>query len=102
MDIWSDILQHSALPLTWGFKYSSVKKSTGGTTFRVNTDFIVGMVEIQQTNDCYTVTIKPDNLVGGFVYQEVSPENLVSLINGVIKEGVLSDNTSHKPLHAAS
>lgn len=100
--IWHDILQNSMKPFGWCFEFNTVKAILNGTSFRVNTDYVVGVVEIQQTGNCYTVTIRPDNYGGSLIYEDITSDKLVSQIDGVLREGIIVDNReSHKEHFAA-
>lgn len=90
--IWHDILQCSMKPFGWGFEFNSVKTIPNGTSFRVNTAYIIGKVEIQQKGECYTVSINPDNYGGLLIYEDISADNLVSTIDRVVREGIIVDN----------
>lgn len=92
--IWHDILQNSRKPWKWGFEFRTVKTIDNGTAFRVRTKFIIGWVEIQQNNDVYDITIKPDFMEGGLSYNGITSDNLVYQIDCVLTEGILSDNTN--------
>lgn len=94
--IWHDILQRSAKPLGWKFEFNSVKTIQNGTSFRVNTNFIIGLVEIHQTGECYSVTIKPDNYKDSLIYENINADNLVSQIDRVVREGIIVDNRKPK------
>lgn len=92
--IWHDILQCSTKPFTWGFEFRTVKTINNGTAFRVNTKFISGWVEIQQTDDdVYDVTVRPDFLEGGLHYEGITSDKLVLQIDRILQEGILSENT---------
>lgn len=91
--IWNDILQCSMKPFAWRFEFKSVKAIENGTSFRVNANFIIGLVEIRQTGSCYTITIKPDNYGGSLIYEDITADNLVSTIDRVVREGIIVDNT---------
>lgn len=90
--IWH-LLQCSMKPMGWFFEPASIKVIPNGTSFRVNTIFIVGLVEITKpSSDGYRISIKPDNYGSPLIYDNISSDNLVQQIDQVVKEGILVDN----------
>ena len=90
--IWH-ILQCSIKPMGLFFEPGSIKVIPNGTSFRVNTIFIVGLVEITKLSlDSYTVSIQPDNYGSPLIYKDITSDNLVNQIDQVVKEGILVDN----------
>jgi len=90
--IWHDILQNSMKPFGWKFEFNSVSTIPNGTSFKVNANYVVGMIKIQQKeNNAFDVTITPDNF-GDLLYEDVTAEDLVSVIDRVLTQGIFADN----------
>lgn len=91
--IWHDILQCSRIPLKWCFDLNSIQVIENGTTFRVNAPFVRGWVKIQQESDGhFKVGIKPDTFGSELTYKSVSSDKLISLIDRVLSQGILTEN----------
>ncbi len=100
--IWHDILQNSQSPLRWRFDVSSIRVIENGTTFRVNSPFVRGWVRIQQESDgSFKVGIKPDTFGSELTYQSVTQEKLISTIDRVLSQGILTENTEPTELMVA-
>lgn len=100
--IWHEILQCSLTPLQWGFDPRTVKVVERGTSFEIHTKFMDGCVRIQQDNEgSFKVGIKPESFESELTYESVSSEELISTIDGVVREGVLTDNTKHTEYYVA-
>lgn len=100
--LWRDILQLSLKPFAWHFEFNSIQTITRGTKFRVAAKFITGWVEIQQEHEnLFAVNINPDNYNGKLTYESVSSQNLVSVIDRVLTEGVLCDNSNSQEYRIA-
>lgn len=95
--IWHDILQCSAKPLRWGFDLRTVKTIDRGTSFMVHTKFMDGCVKIQQDNKGnFKIGVKPESFGSELTYEDIPIDNLISTIDRVVREGILTDNT--KPM----
>ena len=100
--IWHDILQCSRTPLKWGFDIRTVQVIENGTTFRVNAPFVRGWVKIQQETDGhFKVSIKPDTFGSELTYESVSSEKLISTIDRVLSQGILTENTEPQSYRVA-
>lgn len=100
--IWHDILQCSRIPLKWCFDMRTVQVIENGTTFRVNAPFVRGWVKIQQETDGhFKVSIKPDTFGSELTYESVSSEKLISTIDRVLSQGILTENTEPQSYRVA-
>ena len=89
--IWSEALQRSSLPFTWGLDFSSVKTIERGTAFHVK----AAWVHIQYLRQMdFKLTILPDDdEQKQIVYGKVKLANLVSTIDDALVQGGISDNS---------
>ena len=100
--IWHEILQCSQTPLLWGLDPGTVKVVERGTSFKIHTKFMNGCVKIQQDNKGnFKVGIKPESFGSELTYESVSSEKLISAIDRVVREGILTDNKKHTEYYVA-
>ena len=81
--IWR-IFQHSAIPLSWGICFASVRTLSNGTEFHVQGFKMTGYVRVEydEGSDTFTVTLTPDdNLKNRITIKNVYLDNLISVID---------------------
>ena len=81
--IWR-VFQHSAIPLSWGICFASVKTLENGTEFHVQGFKMMGYVKVEydEGSDTFTVTLTPDdNLKNRITIENVYLDNLISVID---------------------
>lgn len=81
--IWR-IFQHSAIPLSWGICFASVRTLSNGTEFHVQGFKMMGYVKVEydEGSDTFTVTLTPDdNLKNRITIENVYLDNLISVID---------------------
>ena len=81
--IWR-IFQHSAIPLSWGICFASVKTLENGTEFHVQGFKLTGYVRVEydEGSDTFTVTLTPDdNPKNRITIKNVYLDNLISVID---------------------
>ena len=81
--IWR-IFQHSAIPLSWGICFASVKTLENGTEFHVHDFKMRGYVKVEydEGSDTFTVTLTPDDtLKNRITIENVYLDNLISVID---------------------
>ena len=63
--IWR-VFQHSAIPLSWGICFASVRTLSNGTEFHVQGFKMTGYVKIEydEGSDTFTITLTPDENQG--------------------------------------
>ena len=88
--IWSNALQRSCKPFSWGLDFSSIQTIEGGTSFRVK----AASVKIQlEKMGLFTVIIIPDDKQKSrIVCERLILGRLVPTIDEAVKQGVLSEN----------
>lgn len=81
--IWR-IFQHSAIPLSWGICFASVRTLSNGTEFHVQGFKMTGYVKVEYDDgsDTFTVTLTPDENQGNRkIIVNVYLDNLISVID---------------------
>ena len=88
--IWSNALQRSCKPFSWGLDFGSIQTIEGGTSFRVK----AASVKIQlEKMGLFTVIIIPDDKQKNqIVCNGLILGSLVPTIDDAVKQGVLSEN----------
>lgn len=81
--IWR-IFQHSAIPLSWGICFASVRTLSNGTEFHVHGFKMRGYVKVEydEGSDTFTVTLTPDdNPKNKIIIENVYLDNLIIVID---------------------
>lgn len=81
--IWR-IFQHSAIPLSWGICFASVRTLSNGTEFHVQGFKMTGYVRVEydEGSDTFTITLTPDdNKENRKIIENVYLDNLISVID---------------------
>lgn len=81
--IWR-VFQHSAIPLSWGICFASVRTLSNGTEFHVQGFKMTGYVKVEydEGSDTFTVTLTPnDNKENRKIIENVYLDNLISVID---------------------
>lgn len=81
--IWR-IFQYSAIPLSWGICFASVRTLSNGTEFHVQRFKMTGYVKVEYDEgpDTFTVTLTPDDNQGNRkIIKGVYLDNLISVID---------------------
>lgn len=85
--IWR-VFQHSAIPLSWGICFASVRTLSNGTEFHVQGFKMTGYVRVEYDEgpDTFTITLTPDdNLKNRITIENVYLDNLISVIDGNVE-----------------
>ena len=81
--IWR-IFQYSAIPLSWGICFASVRTLSNGTEFHVQGFKMTGYVKVEYDEgpDTFTITLTPDdNKENRKIIENVYLDNLISVID---------------------
>ena len=81
--IWR-IFQYSAIPLSWGICFASVRTLSNGTEFHVQGFKMTGYVRVEydEGSDTFTITLTPDdNKENRKIIENVYLDNLISVID---------------------
>ena len=81
--IWR-VFQHSAIPLSWGICFASVRTLSNGTEFHVQGFKMTGYVRVEydEGSDTFTITLTPDdNKENRKIIENVYLDNLISVID---------------------
>ena len=88
--IWSNALQRSVQPFSWGLDFSSVKAIKDGTAFHVKAAWV--HIQYMMKVDLFRVTIIPDDKQKNrIVYERLLLDNLVPTIDETVKHDLISD-----------
>lgn len=81
--IWR-VFQHSAIPLSWGICFASVRTFSNGTEFHIQGFKMTGYVKVEYDEgpDTFTITLTPDdNKENRKIIENVYLDNLISVID---------------------
>ena len=81
--IWR-IFQYSAIPLSWGICFASIRTLSNGTEFHIQGFKLTGYVKVEydEGSDTFTVTLTPDENKGNMkIIENVYLDNLISVID---------------------
>lgn len=88
--IWHDAFQRSPKPFGWGLDLRNIRVIENGTAFHVQGK-VKGWIKVQLKDNHYNVVITPDEDPGSEVlYEFVSLDNLVSLVDANVRYGISS------------
>ncbi len=92
-EIWSNALQRSTKPFTWGLNYNRLKTIKEGTTFRVKNAW----VQIQKKKEnSFRLTIIFDSSKNRFVSEGLLLSDIVSAIDDALTHEQLFENSEYR------
>ena len=91
-NIWNNSLQKSIKFFGWLPNLKSIKVIKNGTTFYLGKLKAWVSIEYQKSLNNYSVSIKPENGVNEIVYNSVSLDNIVPVIDANVIYGTNSYN----------
>lgn len=88
--IWSNALQRSCKPFSWGLDFSSIQTIEGGTSFRVKGASV--KIQLEKMGLFKVIIIPDDKQKNQIVCNGLILGRLVPTIDEAVKQGVLSEN----------
>ena len=88
--IWSNALQRSCKPFSWGLDFSSIQTIEGGTSFRVKGASV--KIQLEKMGLFKVIIIPDDKQKNQIVCNGLILGSLVPTIDDAVKQGVLSEN----------
>ena len=87
--IWSNALQRSCKPFSWGLDFSSIQTIEGGTSFRVKAALV--KIQLEKVGLFKVIIIPDDKQKNQIVCNGLILGRLVSTIDEAVKCGSISD-----------